>query len=84
LIQLRVKLFGVIVDQLLDAGVTEFVFVIAIWVKRSTRYIENLPKLVHTFVTQNDRRVRACYLAQKMPKDDDVMIVLVIPYAIIM
>jgi glucose-1-phosphate thymidylyltransferase len=72
-------ILGVIVDQLLEAGVTEFVFVIGYLGEKIQRYIEKTyPTLTHTFVTQNDRRGtgHAIGLTKDIVGDDEVMIVL--------
>lgn len=72
-------ILGVIVDQLLDAGVNEFVFVIGYLGEKIQRYIEKTyPHLTHTFVTQNDRRGtgHAIWLTRDCVGDNEVMIVL--------
>ncbi|PQJ10566.1 glucose-1-phosphate thymidylyltransferase [Flavipsychrobacter stenotrophus] len=72
-------ILGVIVDQLIDAGVTEFVFVIGYLGEKIQRYIDKrYPHLKHTFVTQNDRRGtgHAIWLTRDAVGDDEVMIVL--------
>ena len=72
-------ILGVIVDQLLDAGVTEFVFVIGYLGEKIQRYIaKTYPNLKHTFVTQNDRRGtgHAIWLTREAVGEDEVMIVL--------
>jgi glucose-1-phosphate thymidylyltransferase len=72
-------ILGVIVDQLIAAGVTEFVFVIGYLGEKIQRYIEKrYPTLKSTFVTQNDRRGtgHAIWLTQESIGDDEVMIVL--------
>ena len=72
-------ILGVIVDQLIDAGVVEFVFVIGYLGEKIQRYIEKkYPDLKYTFVTQNDRRGtgHAIWLTQDAVGDDEVMIVL--------
>jgi len=72
-------ILGVIVDQLLEAGVTEFVFVIGYLGEKIQRYIDKTyPHLTHTFVTQNDRRGtgHAIWLTKDAVQDDEVMIVL--------
>jgi len=72
-------ILGVIVDQLLDAGVTEFVFVIGYLGEKIQRYIEKTyPSITHTFVTQNDRRGtgHAIWLTKEAVGEDEVMIVL--------
>ena len=72
-------ILGVIVDQLLDAGVTEFIFVIGYLGEKIQRYIEKTyPHLTHTFVTQNDRRGtgHAIWLTKDAVGSDEIMIVL--------
>jgi len=72
-------ILGVIVDQLLEAGVNEFVFVIGYLGEKIQRYIEKTyPHLTHTFVTQNDRRGtgHAIWLTRECIGSDEVMIVL--------
>ena len=72
-------ILGVIVDQLIDAGVTEFVFVIGYLGEKIQRYIDKTyPHLKHTFVTQNDRRGtgHAIWLTMDAVQNDEVMIVL--------
>lgn len=72
-------ILGVIIDQLLDAGVTEFVFVIGYLGEKIQRYIDKAyPNLKYTIVTQNDRRGtgHAIWLTRDAVNDDEVMIVL--------
>lgn len=72
-------ILGVIVDQLVDAGVTEFIFVIGYLGEKIQRYIEKTyPDLKYTFVTQNDRRGtgHAIWLTREAINNDEVMIVL--------
>ena len=72
-------ILGVIIDQLLEAGVEEFVFVIGYLGEKIQRYIEKTyPDLKHTIVTQNDRRGtgHAIWLTRDAVGDDEVMIVL--------
>lgn len=72
-------ILGVIIDQLIDAGVTEFVFVIGYLGEKIQRYIERYyPQITQTFVTQNDRRGtgHAIWLTQDAVGEDEVMIVL--------
>lgn len=72
-------ILGVIVDQLVDAGVDEFVFVIGYLGEKIQRYIDRTyPNLKRTFVTQNDRRGtgHAIWLTRDAVGDDEVMIVL--------
>ena len=72
-------ILSVIVDQLLDAGVTEFVFVIGYLGEKIQRYIaKTYPHLSYTLVTQNDRRGtgHAIWLTRDAIGEDEVMIVL--------
>lgn len=72
-------ILGVIIDQLLDAGVTEFVFVIGYLGEKIQRYISKAyPDLKYALVNQNDRRGtgHAIWLTRDAVKDDEVMIVL--------
>jgi glucose-1-phosphate thymidylyltransferase len=72
-------ILGVIVDQLIEAGVTEYVFVIGYLGEKIQRYIDKTyPQLSCTFVTQSDRRGtgHAIWLTRDAVKDDEVMIVL--------
>ena len=72
-------ILGVIIEQLADAGVDEFVFVIGYLGEKIQRYIDkNYPHLKHTYVQQNDRRGtgHAIWLTRDVVKDDEVMIVL--------
>ncbi len=72
-------ILGVIVEQLLEAGVTEFVFVIGYLGEKIQRYIERqYPEVKASFVTQNDRKGtgHAICLTRQAVGDDEVMIVL--------
>ena len=72
-------ILGVIMDQLIDAGVNEFVFVIGYLGEKIQRYInKQYPDIKQTFVTQNDRRGtgHAIWLTKEVVGDDEVMIVL--------
>jgi glucose-1-phosphate thymidylyltransferase len=72
-------ILGVIIDQLIEAGVTEYVFVIGYLGEKIQRYIERTyPQLSCTFVTQNDRRGtgHAICLTKDAVQNDEVMIVL--------
>jgi len=72
-------ILSVIVDQLLDAGVTEFVFVIGYLGEKIQRYIaKTYPELSYTLVTQNDRRGtgHAIWLTREAIGNDEVLIVL--------
>lgn len=72
-------ILSVIVDQLLDAGVTEFVFVIGYLGEKIQRYItKTYPNLSYTLVNQSDRRGlgHAIWLTQEAVGSEEVMIVL--------
>jgi glucose-1-phosphate thymidylyltransferase len=72
-------ILGVIIDQLIDAGVNEYVFVIGYLGEKIQRYIDKTyPNLKCTFVNQNDRRgtAHAIGLTQAAVQNDEVMIVL--------
>ena len=72
-------ILGVIVDQLLDAGITEFVFVIGYLGEKIQAYIQKTyPELKCTFVNQNNRRGtgHAIWLTKDAVSNDEVMIVL--------
>lgn len=73
-------ILSVIVDQLLEAGVKEFVFVIGYLGEKIQRYIaKTYPELSYTLVTQSDRRGtgHAIWLTRDAVKDEDeLMIVL--------
>lgn len=72
-------ILSVIIDQLLDAGVEEFVFVIGYLGEKIQRYIaKNYPDLKHTFVNQTDRlgTGHAIWLTKEVVNGDEVMIVL--------
>lgn len=72
-------ILSVIVDQLLEAGIKEFVFVIGYLGEKIQRYItKTYPDLSYTLVTQNDRRGtgHAIWLTREAVKDEEVFIVL--------
>lgn len=72
-------ILSVIVDQLRDAGVTEFVFVIGYLGEKIERYLQkNYPDLNYTLVNQTDRKGtgHAIWLTRDIVKNDEVMIVL--------
>jgi len=72
-------ILGVIIDQLIDAGVTEFVFVIGYLGEKIQRYINKAyPDLKYSIVNQNDRRGtgHAIWLTREAVGEDEVMIVL--------
>lgn len=72
-------ILSVIVDQLLEAGVTEFVFVIGYLGEKIQRYIaKTYPNLSYTLVNQSDRRGlgHAIWLTYEAVKNEEVLIVL--------
>ncbi|OJW83475.1 MAG: glucose-1-phosphate thymidylyltransferase [Bacteroidetes bacterium 46-16] len=72
-------ILSVIVDQLLDAGVTDFVFVIGYLGEKIQRYIaKTYPDLSYTLVTQSDRKGtgHAIWLTKDAVENDEVLIVL--------
>jgi len=72
-------ILSVIVDQLIDAGVTEFVFVIGYLGEKIQRYMaRTYPRLSYTLITQNDRRGtgHAIWLTHDAVGDEEVIIVL--------
>ena len=72
-------ILGVIVDQLTEAGITEFIYVIGYLGEKIQNYIEKTyPHLNNTFITQNDRRGtgHAIWLTMDNVQNDEVMIVL--------
>ncbi len=72
-------ILSVIVDQLLEAGVTEFVFVIGYLGEKIQRYIaKQYPNLTYTLVTQSDRRGlgHAIWLTKEAVQNEEVLIVL--------
>lgn len=73
-------ILSVIVDQLVDAGVTDFVFVIGYLGEKIQHYVEkHYPNLNYTIVAQNDRRGtgHAIWLTKDAINiDEEVIIVL--------
>ena len=72
-------ILSVIIDQLLDAGVTDFIFVIGYLGEKIQRYIaRTYPDLKYTLVTQNDRRGtgHAIWLTHDAVGSDEVLVVL--------
>lgn len=72
-------ILSVIIDQLLEAGVQEFVFVIGYLGEKIQRYLsKNYPDLKYTLVNQTDRKGtgHAIWLTREAVKSDEVMIVL--------
>jgi glucose-1-phosphate thymidylyltransferase len=72
-------ILSVIVDQLLEAGVTDFVFVIGYLGEKIQRYVaKTYPNLKYTIVNQEDRKGtgHAIWLTKDAVKDEEVIIVL--------
>lgn len=72
-------ILGVIIEQLMDAGINEYVFVIGYLGEKIQRYIDRAyPQIKATFVSQNNRRGtgHAICLTRDAVGDDEVMIVL--------
>jgi glucose-1-phosphate thymidylyltransferase len=72
-------ILSVIIDQLVAAGVTDFVFVIGYLGEKIQRYIsKTYPGLSYTLVTQSDRlgTGHAIWLTRDVVADDEVLIVL--------
>ncbi len=72
-------ILSVIVDQLIDAGVSEFVFVIGYLGEKIQDYVAHqYPQLKCSFVTQNDRKGtgHAIWLTRDKIEDEEIIIVL--------
>ncbi len=72
-------ILSVIIDQLLEAGVDDFVFVIGYLGEKIQHYItRTYPDLKYTIVTQNDRRGlgHAIWLTREAVNSDELLIVL--------
>lgn len=72
-------ILAVIIDQLLEAGVDDFVFVIGYLGEKIQRYIaRNYPTLKYTLVTQSDRRGigHAIWLTREAVGSHELLIVL--------
>lgn len=72
-------ILAVIIDQLLEAGVDDFVFVIGYLGEKIQHYIaRTYPDLKYTLVTQTDRRGtgHAIWLTREAVGDDELLIVL--------
>jgi glucose-1-phosphate thymidylyltransferase len=72
-------ILSVIIDQLLEAGIDDFVFVIGYLGEKIQRYIsKTYPNLKYTLVTQSDRRGtgHAIWLTQEAVGNEEVVIVL--------
>lgn len=70
---------SIIIDQLKDAGVDEFIFIIGYWGDKIVRYVkEKHSDIVAHFVSQEDRMGvgHAISLAKDLVKDDEVIITL--------
>jgi glucose-1-phosphate thymidylyltransferase len=71
-------ILSVIIDQLLEAGVDDFVFVIGYLGEKIQRYIaRTYPDLKYTLVTQNDRRGtgHAIWLTRDAVRDEDELLI---------
>lgn len=71
-------ILSVIIDQLLDAGVKDFVFVIGYLGEKIQRYLaKNYPDLSYTLVTQSDRKGtgHAIWLTRDAVQDDDELLI---------
>lgn len=72
-------ILSVIIDQLQEAGVSEFIFVIGYLGEKIERYLlKNYPDLKYTLVNQTDRKGtgHAIWLTRNAVENDEVMIVL--------
>lgn len=72
-------ILSVIVDQLIDAGVSEFVFVIGYLGEKIQDYVaKHYPELKSTFVTQNDRKGtgHAIFLTREAIQEEEIIVVL--------
>lgn len=72
-------ILSVIIDQLIEAGVDDFVFVIGYLGEKIQRYLSrSYPDLKYTLVTQSDRRGtgHAIWLTQEAVGSEEVVIVL--------
>jgi glucose-1-phosphate thymidylyltransferase len=71
-------ILSVIVDDLLQAGIEEYIFIIGYLGDKIQKYItETYPNLQCTFVTQNDRRGtgHAIWLTKDVVKNDEILVV---------
>ncbi|MBS1616480.1 MAG: NTP transferase domain-containing protein [Bacteroidetes bacterium] len=71
-------ILAVIIDQLLEAGVNDFVFVIGYLGEKIQRYIAHqYPQLKYNIVSQNDRRGtgHAIWLTKEAVGDDDELLI---------
>lgn len=72
-------ILSVIVDQLIEAGVTEFIFVIGYLGEKIQDYVAHqYPGLKCSFVTQNDRKGtgHAIWLTKEHINDEEIIVVL--------
>src|SRR5581483_4332413 len=72
-------ILGIIVDQLLEAGITEFIFIIGYLGDKIQDYVEETyPSLTTHFVQQNERQGigHAIYLTKNIVGNDEIFIVL--------
>jgi glucose-1-phosphate thymidylyltransferase len=72
-------ILGIIVDQLLEAGITEFIFIVGYLGNKIQDYVEETyPSLTTHFVQQNERHGigHAIYLTKDIVGNDEVFIVL--------
>lgn len=72
-------ILSIIIDQLLQVGVSDFVFVIGYLGEKIQRYIsKTYPDLSYTFITQSDRRGtgHAIWLTKEAAQNDDEVLIL--------
>lgn len=72
-------ILSVIIDQLQEAGVTDFIFVIGYLGDKIQHYLERYyPKLNYTLINQSDRKGtgHAIWLCRQEVKDEEILIVL--------
>src|SRR6476661_1443090 len=70
---------SIIIDQLQDAGITDFIFIIGYLGEKIQDYVkENYPELTCHFITQNERHGigHAIDLTQELVGEEEVLIVL--------
>jgi glucose-1-phosphate thymidylyltransferase len=75
-------ILSIIVDQLKDAGITDFIFIIGYLGEKIQDYVKtNYPELNCSFVAQNERygTAHAIALTRELVGTDEVLIVLEIP-----
>lgn len=72
-------ILSIIIDQLKEAGITDFIFIIGYLGEKIQDYVEtNYPELNTYFITQNERQGtgHAIELTKEIVQDDEVFIVL--------